>query len=402
MRFSIHLNQKLGEELESVTQKMRDWEQLQRINPLQASNVKHHIRRFPHTTQTSNLLVAAVDGSGEYPLLTYSDAFIYLTLAHGVAYQSDPTHGLRELELFDPVLNLAWIPEDKTQGPLALNEALEALAGVPLKETIRHSDYRELKAREGGGNQSVEDLFRGLLRPHASDTGNLGIQLRSTGELGAALKLIRAEKPPTYVLIDTTFSLPLVSSSSSLFYEHLKRLCAVEALDRGIGFMALSKSHGMPGMEQLEQMAKEVLESAGVAEHWYVKVPILEEDGWELPLAEGRRVPPPGAVSYLVRFHRTTPVVRLDLDRGYWVQHIRGQTPEQTRANEERLFGHLDYIGHDQRAFGYPYPIKAAHDRASLTQEERVALRKQVIEQAMKLGLRRNLFRDASELSGHR
>lgn len=402
MRFSIHLNQKLGEQLEAVTQKMRDWENLQRMDSLQTSEVRHHIQPFTHTTQASDLVVGAIDGSGEYPLLTYSDAFIYLTLAHGVVYKAESKHGLREVDLFDPVMHLAWIPEDKNQGPIALEEALEALAGMSLREVIGMSDYRDLKAQEGGGKQSVDELYKGLVRPHASDSGNLAIQLRTTGELGAALKLIRSDQAPRIVLVDTTSSLPLVGSSSSLFYEHLKRLCAVEALERSIGFMALSKSHGMPGMEQLETLAREVLGSPGVAEHWYLRVPVPDEDGWELPLAEGRRVPPPGAVSYLVRFHRSIPVMRLDLDRAYWQRHIQGDTPQQTLANEQQLFGALDYMSHDQRSYGYPYPLKAAHDRASLTQEERVALRKQVIDQAVAAGLRPNLFRDAAQLTGHR
>ena len=72
-----------------------------------------------------------------------------------------------------------------------------------------------------------------------------------------------------------------------------------------------------------------------------------------------------------------------------------------TQANERRLFEDLDYASHDQRCFGYPYPIKAAHDRASMTKTERVALRKQVIDAAVRAGMRRSLFRDASRATGH-
>jgi hypothetical protein len=145
-----------------------------------------------------------------------------------------------------------------------------------------------------------------LIRPHASDTGNLAIQLRSAAEFGAALRLLEGEVLPQYLLVDTTFSLPLVSNAAnSLFYEHLKRLCCLRARSRGVGFFALSKSHGLPAMEVLEDIAREVqgLGSGQAAEHWYLRFPELGRDGWELSLTEGRRIPPPGAVSYLVRFH---------------------------------------------------------------------------------------------------
>jgi hypothetical protein len=106
-------------------------------------------------------------------------------------------------------------------------------------------------------------------------------------------------------------------------------------------------------------------------------------------------------VSYLVRFHKNVPVLRIDMDQAYWATNILGTDDEETQANERRLFEDLDYASHDQRCFGYPYPIKAAHDRASMTKAERVALRKQVIDAAVRAGMRRSLFRDASRATGH-
>ena len=84
------------------------------------------------------------------------------------------------------------------------------------------------------------------------------------------------------------------------------------------------------------------------------------------------------------------------------VGNIEGADDGETQANEQRLFQDLDYASHDQRCFGYPYPIKAAHDRASMTQAERTALRKQVVDAAVRAGMRRSLFRDASRATGHR
>ena len=93
--------------------------------------------------------------------------------------------------------------------------------------------------------------------------------------------------------------------------------------------------------------------------------------------------------------------MRLDMDERYWEARVRGQDDQQTAANERRLFEDLDYVSHDQRAFGYPYPIKAGHDRASLTEAERTALRKMIIDAAVEAGMNRSLFRSASRATGH-
>lgn len=125
-------------------------------------------------------------------------------------------------------------------------------------------------------------------------------------------------------------------------------------------------------------------------------------DAWIFPLVEERLLPPSGAVTYLVRFHRNVPMLRLYLDRVFWEeQRIKEPDEEETRAHERRLLEDLDYTGHDQRCYGYPYPIKAGHDRASLTQPERVALRKMIVDAAVRAGLKRNLFRDAAQATGH-
>lgn len=153
----------------------------------------------------------------------------------------------------------------------------------------------------------------------------------------------------------------------------------------------------------MERIAVELqgLKKEKVAEHWYLKIPEVDQDNWVLSISQGRRIPPPGAVSYLVRFHKTTPVMRLDMDRTYWETFIKGANDSETQRNERRVFEDLDYASHDQRAYGYPYPIKAAHDRASLTQVERVTYRKELIARAIGAGMSPNLFRDPSMATGH-
>jgi hypothetical protein len=296
------------------------------------------------------------------------------------------------------------MPEDAATLRERWDRSFEALAGRLLTEVITGSDYLALKLQETGVAESVAEAAASLLRPHASDVGNVAIQLRSTAEMGAALRILTGQPGLTHLFVDTTLSLPLVTRPRlSLFYEHLKRLCCVEAREREIAFIAISKSHGLPSVDLLERLAREALGVSAhqQAEHWYLKVPEPDLDGWKLSLAGGRRMPPAGAVTYLFRLHRTTDLLRLDLDRAFWERHIRAPTDAETVANERRMFETLDYTSHDQRSFGYPYPLKAGHDRASLTQSEKIALRKQVIDAAVAAGMRRGLFRDASLATGH-
>jgi hypothetical protein len=103
-------------------------------------------------------------------------------------------------------------------------------------------------------------------------------------------------------------------------------------------------------------------------------------------------------VSFLVRLHRSTPIMRVDVDARFWVE----QMGSNSNVDPSRFFGALDYASHDQRCYGYPYPIKAAHDRGSLTEHERTVLRQQLVAAAVEAGIRRSSFRDPSHLTGHR
>lgn len=406
MRFDLNLRSAVREQMQALAQEMHAWQVQIQIDEFEAICIRNNIFCFTHTTSRSGLRVAGVDGSGDFPMLTYADSFIYLSVAQATVYEADRISGLREqAPIPETLIHLAWIPENTIEGPKAIDQAHTQLAGLPLLDIITDSDYHQLKSKITGKKHYPKALLKGLIRPHASDIGNLAIQLRTTAELGAALRLIESEHCPHYLLMDTTFSLPLLASTnSSLFYEHLKRLCCVKARKQGIGFFTLSKSHGLPAMETLETLAAQIqgLPPGQVAEHWYLRIPELYRDNWSLSLTEGRRIPPPGAVSYLLRFHRLTPVLRLDMDREYWENFVKGDTEEETRQNERKIFEDLDYASHDQRVYGYPYPIKAAHDRASLTDAERVALRKQLIAQAIATGMSPALFRDPSQATGHR
>ena len=406
MRFDLHLRDTLREQISTVADRMRDWEETPRLTESDCNQIRGAIQPFNHTTQVEHLSIAGVDGSGDYPCVTYGDSFVHVTVAHGTVYQANSKSGLKEVPPeSEPVIHVTWMAEQSEQRRQAWDDAFAALASRSISQVIEQSDYRVLKAAATNRNTSVIQLAEQLIRPHAHDSGNIAIQLRTLGELGAALRLLETHDELDYLFVDGTFSLPMVTRRDvSLFYEHLKRLCCSEARERGVGFFALSKSHGLPAIELIEGLAQEKLSppEATKAEHWYLRLPQQDHDAWQFPLADGRHLPPIGAVTYLIRFHRNVPVLRLDMDREYWCSHVRGESDDLTVRNEQRIFQHLDYGSHDQRCFGYPYPIKAGHDRASLTTQERVSLRKQVIDAAVARGLRRTLFRDASMATGHR
>ena len=89
------------------------------------------------------------------------------------------------------------------------------------------------------------------------------------------------------------------------------------------------------------------------------------------------------------------------MDYVFWKKNIWNEDKMIMSRNEKQIFRDLDFASHDQRCFGYPYPIKACHDMASLTKEERVAFRKLVIDRMVGKGLRRKNFIDPSIQTGH-
>jgi hypothetical protein len=400
MRYDIQVRESARLKIAEMAKDMSCWETKPRIAEDEEEHIRSSIRPFPHTTQVEEFRMGGVDGSGDYPSFAYADSFVYVASASGTLFRTEATHGLREeAALNEPTLEFVWLPGEGEPARERWLSAFSALAGLPVREVIERSDYREIKTRATHSAHSFDELLDDLILPRASDAANVGIQLRSTAELGTGLRLIMREPTCRYVLMDTTFSIPLVKTKrQSLFYEHVKRLCCVEARKRGIAFLTLSKSHGLPAMDQIEAFAAEALGvGAGkVAEHWFMRLPIPGEDAWTFSLTGERQIPPLGAVSYLFRLHRNTPVLRLDMDRTFWEAKLK----DNPKA-EASLFGDLDYCSHDQRAYGYPYPIKACHDRARLSNAERDALKKQIIDAAVAVGMKRSLFRDVSAASGH-
>jgi len=374
---------------------MAEWDHRSDLEAGDRQRILERIESFPHTTSVADLVVAGVDGSGDFPALSYADSFVYLSTAAAAVYHSDTSSGLREPEGIEPLVEFTWLPEDERQRSANLLASFERMAGRAVEDVVGSSDYLALK---GSRASSAKGAVAGLILPHAADAGNLAIQLRSVAELSAGLRALSAVPTRGLLLMDGTLSLPFVSRAvNSLFHEHLKRLLCVEARKAGIGAIWVSKSAGLSGESVLEELVREKLGADGRLEHWFIRL----SPGVDFPLLAGKRVPPAGAVSYLVRTHTRVPILRFDVDEIWWRERILQASPAETLIEEQRLLGQLDFVGHDQRSYGYPYPIKAAHDRASLTKAERLALRKQLIDAAVLSGMRRSLFRDASLLTGH-
>lgn len=400
MRHGAQLRSSVREQIERLAEEMKSWEAKPKMDKNEEALVLKNLNSFTHTTHRERLTVAGVQGGGDFPSACYGDSYIYYATAHGAVYTVDSVSKLREVEVKTKPLGLVtWIHKEEVERRRRFDDAFANLAGLSVEEVIEQSDYRLLKAAATRRSNDVDLLRRELIRPHADDVGNIAIQLRSVSELGLALRLITQEPGIGYVIAETTFSLPSLSlPTGSLFYEHLKRLCCVEARRRGIGFFGLSKSHGLDAIEVVEKLAREKFPSADnqAAEHWYLRIPIPETDKWRLSTFQNRRAPSAGVVSYIVRFHRTLPVMRLDMDLEYWHEWVMGRTEVETRAKEQRIFEDLDYTSHDQRCYGYPYPLKSSHDRAVLTRAKRTDLRRQIVDAAVRAGMKRALFREVA------
>ncbi len=403
MQHELLFQDSVLDQIDALTEQMHKWEVQPDLDEKTQEEIRKRITPFSHTTRRYDLKVVGADGSGEYPLLNYADSFVYLVTAKGVGYISDEITGLKELAGHAPLVDFPWLPSDREKARSELMNCFQRLTGHEVLQIIEESDYRHMK-EEIGVRTSPKALFKDLVVPPAHQGDNHRIQMMSVGELSACLRWIESDDPnPDYVLYDGTLSLPFLNGPTSLFFEHLKRYCCVRARDRDVVFLCFSKSHGLRSIETLEQLAQETfgLQKYEIAEHWYLRLPVSDQDPWEFPLIDGRNLPPTGAVTYLVRFHRGTSIFRIDIDKKYWDAKIWSADPESMQRREQKIFADLDYTCHDQRSYGYPYPMKSAHDRASLTKQEREAFRSKVISAATKRGMQRSLFRDASVMSGH-
>ena len=138
MRFDLHLRATVKEQIEQLAETMVDWEEQPRLDEDEIARIREGLVSFEHTTAHEGLRIAGVDGSGDFPALSYADSFVYFCVAQGTLYASDALSGLREVgPVADPVTGFPWLPEDEERRRIKLDEAFSALAGMPIERGRR-------------------------------------------------------------------------------------------------------------------------------------------------------------------------------------------------------------------------------------------------------------------------
>ncbi len=408
MHFDIHYREDLLQQIRDVVGDIKDWNADDSVLSKDLKDLEERVVPFGHCAMPDHpFRVAGSDGSGDFPCARYGDSFVYLVTAMARLYEAVPdTPRLSELKAPGcDIVDLLWLPEDRKVSNDRFCAFFEHICGESLATICQQSDYYSLCKKYGKAPATSQDILDTLLLPEAHDDHNIPVQLLNTAEAAVFLRLLRSGNllsqtvGTVYVLQDTTLSLPLVTRSASLFFEIAKRYACVLARQAGVVYIAVSKSHNLPHIDAIEDLVRKVSPSL---EHWFLRLP-TPALGEEAPQFIGTRaIPPVGAVTYLFRLHKTMPTMRLDLDFEYWKSAVWSPDAAQMRARETQVFRDLDFASHDQRCYGYPYPIKACHDMASLTEAERVAFRKKVIDEAVASGLKRKNFIDPSIPAGHK
>lgn len=405
MHYDIHFRSDVVDKIKNVVDDIHAWNDEDNTSPNEIEKLSEFVQVFEHCPVPDRpFLVAGADGSGDFPCVTYGDSVVYLVTAMSRLYAASPSGLVERKVSSNDIVDFLWLPEDKEKAKKQYQKFFAQLIGESLETVCQDSDYYHLTKIYGGGVPSPVDLIETLILPSAHDSSNISIQLLNTAESGALIRLMRTidstnvKKEPIYLLEDTTMALPLVSSKKTLFFEIAKRYACKIGRDLGITYMTISKSHNMPHMDLIEDMIRK---KAPTGEHWFMRMPVRKVGESKPTFLGTRMVPPPGAVTYLFKFHKTTQPMRLDIDFEFWANNIWSDNKEIMSSREKQIFRDLDFASHDQRCYGYPYPIKACHDMVSLTQAERVALRKQFIDEAVKAGLKRKNFVDPSILTGH-
>jgi hypothetical protein len=337
---------------------------------------------YPHAKSLpSDFRISAVDGSGEYPVLQQDDIFVHFATASGVSYETC-THKQNKIAAVPgvPLLLKKFILLRDQQ--LALREGyrdfVENGLGILLKDLVEKSDYCSVFSAFGKGLSPKQVTWSNIRFPQASQITSHAYQLRSMAELGMAIKML--EQNPRYLLIDTSLVYFLLGEAIFL-PEIFKRYLVNQATAQGTAVVALCKSHNIPNGDLIGRFAKE---EHGLKDHWYLRLPSSALGEPTPTFLKDKEIPPKLGVSYLFKFEATSFPMRIDLDVAWWRDNLADDP-----ARESRFFSDLDFTCHEVRSYGYPYPMHAAHRRASLTAQERKAVRDLLNQQAQREGLAR-------------
>jgi len=340
------------------------------------------IRPYEHArTLPADFRISAVDGSGEYPVLQQDDVFVHFATAAGVTYE---THSNRQCKIgaipgVPPLLKrFILLRDEKKTLTEGYRDFVENGLGLPLKDLVEKSDYCQVFSSCGKGLKPNQVAWSNLGFSQASQISSHAYQLRSMAELGMAIRLL--EQRPRYLLLDTSLVYFLLGESIFL-PEIFKRYLVNQATAQGTAVVALCKSHNIPNGDMIGRYAKD---EHGLKDHWYLRFPSSALGEPTPNFLKDKEIPPKLCVSYLFKFEATSFPMRIDLDVAWWEQNLADDP-----AKEARFFGDLDFTCHEVRSYGYPYPMHAAHRRASLTNQERKAVRDLLLQQAQREGLAR-------------
>jgi hypothetical protein len=348
------------------------------------------IRPYRHTTTLEqDFRICAVDGSGEFPILQQDDVFVHFATAAGVTYDTQSKRQSKMVAVggLGPLLKRHAVLQDQ---PKALTDAykkyLESLVGLGLKELLEGSDYCSVYSQFGKSLKSSQVTWDNFAISHASQVATHAYLLRSLAELGMAIRLL--EQKPKYLVMDTSLVYFLLGDSPYL-PELLKRYLITKANAQDTAIVALCKSHNIPNGDFIGRMARD---KHGLKSHWFLRLPSEALGDAPLSFLQDREIPPKLSVSYLFKFEATSFPMRVDVDAAWWSARLAGD-----EAKERRFFEDLDYTCHEVRSYGYPYPMHAAHRRASLTKLERKAARDLLLQYAQQEGLLRGAFLEDPE-----
>ena len=363
-------------------------EAVERVSPPESEleTLCENISAFPHAKSLdTDFTIAAVDGSGEYPILQQDDVFVYFSVAAGKFYRTEThrqnkmaTVNSRDINYRDFVV----IRDDNDSLRDNYSKYITILTGKSLNELLEESDYCKVYSKVGPKRITAKNLsWNDFAKPRASEVGTHAYQIRTLAELGVAARMLAGK--PKFLLLDTSLVYFLLGKSPYL-PEVLKRYLISKANAQGTAIVGLCKSHNIPNGDLIGRTAREKL---GLKDHWYLRLPSEELGERPLSFLHEKEIPPKLGVSYLFKFHSTSFPMRIDVDAAWWRQHIGHDA-----VRERQFFADLDYTCHDVRSYGYPYPMHAAHRTASLTKQERKAIRDILLQQAKEEGILRGAF----------
>ncbi len=389
-------------------------ELIQKIEPLKISH-----KYTNELGKPDDFNIAAVDGSGVYPLVTIEDIDIIVESYYLAVHNT----GTNERNLFHNVskeenpnffskghLETKWISQDDGEPIRYIHEQLieyypvyddtnnriEEPTAADFQKII-NTYYEEMKKHYNIENKPLfnEDM---LIEGITISAANLFSTSMRIGELGIAKRAIVEGSNLRYMLLDGSLSFkydPTTMLPTDII-GYLLRDILKTARDHNVIVMAVSKTHTIPFTNEAIAIANEIF---GNNSRWYIRLPggIPSEQG--LRILENRRyIPPPLTVPYLVQLDPNKPTLRVDFDALWWRENIYDEDINTLHENEHQIFQDLDFMSRGIYWVGYPAPLAVAHNNCKISRDTERILYNMLIEIATGLGFNSNLFLNQREL----